>query len=77
MREIYFHWSDANHDLIDSRGAAVSGFPEARAHADRLVRSLLRAPNMEDWRDWVLHVTDEYGDEILVVPFASALGKPH
>ena len=71
MREIYFHWSDANHDLIDNRGAAVNDF------ADRLVRSLVTAPSMEDWRDWVLHVTDEFGDEIFVVPFASVLGKPH
>jgi hypothetical protein len=77
MREIYFHWSDANHDLIDTRGAAVGDFSDARAHTDRLVRSLIMAPNMEDWRDWVLHVTDEYGEEIFAVPFAAALGKPH
>jgi hypothetical protein len=77
MREIYFHWSDANHDLIDTRGAAVNDFSDARAHTDRLVRSLIAAPNMEDWRDWVLRVTDEYGDELFAVPFASALGKPH
>jgi hypothetical protein len=77
MREIFFHWSDANHDLIDNRGAAVDGFADARAHADRLVRSLVMAPGMEDWRDWVLRVTDELGDVILVIPFASLLGKPH
>jgi len=77
MREIYFHWSDANHDLIDNRGAAVEGLSDARTHADRLVRSLVMAPSMEDWRDWVLRVTDELGDVILVIPFASALGKPH
>jgi hypothetical protein len=77
MREIYFHWSDANHDLIDTRGAAVGDFADARAHADRLVQSLVMAPTMEDWRDWVLRVTDEYGDVILVIPFAAALGKPH
>jgi len=34
-------------------------------------------PNTEDWRDWALCVTDEFGDEIFVVPFASALGKLH
>ena len=77
MREIYFHWSDANHDLIDNRGAAVNDFADARAHTDRLVRALVMAPSMEDWRDWVLRVTDEFGDEIFVVPFASVLGKPH
>jgi hypothetical protein len=77
MPEVYFHWSDADHVLIDSRGAAMNDFSEACAHADRLVRSLVMTPNTEDWRDWALCVTDEFGDEIFVVPVASALGKLH
>jgi hypothetical protein len=77
MPDVYFHWSDADHDLIDSRGAAVDDFSDARVHADRFVRSLITAPNTEDWRGWVLRVTDEFGDEMFAVPFASALGKPH
>jgi len=28
-------------------------------------------------RGWVLQVSDDCGDEILIVPFASVLGKPH
>jgi hypothetical protein len=76
MREAYFHCSDTDHVLMDI-SAAVNDFSEACAHADRLVRSLIMTPNAEDWRDWVLHVTDEFGDEIFVVPFASALGKLH
>jgi hypothetical protein len=35
------------------------------------------APNSEDWRGWILHANDDLGDEILTVPFASMLGKPH
>jgi hypothetical protein len=34
-------------------------------------------PGAEDWRNWVLHVTDEFGEEIFALPFASVLGKPH
>jgi len=77
MPEVYFHWSDADHVLIDSRGATMNDFSEACAHADRLVRSVIMTPNTEDWRHWALCVTDEFGDEIFVVPFASALGKLH
>jgi hypothetical protein len=35
------------------------------------------APSAEDWRNWVLHVSDALGDEIFALPFASLLGKPH
>ena len=77
MREVYFHCSDADHVLIDSRGAALNDFSEICAHADRVVRSMIMTPNAEDWRAWVLRVTDEHGDEIFAVPFASALGKLH
>ena len=50
---------------------------EASEHGALVMRSLISAPSMEDWRGWVLHVSDELGDELLVVPFASMLGKSH
>jgi hypothetical protein len=31
----------------------------------------------EDWRDWVVHVSDDFDDEIFVLPFAFVLGKSH
>ena len=77
MPDLYFHCSDATHELIDRRGTAVKDLTEACAHADRLVRSMLMKPNAEDWRSWELRVTDELGGEIFAVPFASVLGKPH
>ena len=30
-----------------------------------------------DWRDWVVHVSDDSDDELFVLPFAFVLGKPH
>jgi hypothetical protein len=39
------------------------------------VRSLIATPSVEDWRGWILHVTDDDGDEIFEVPFAAVLGK--
>ena len=77
MTEVYFHCSDASHELIDSRGTAVSDLSEAFAHAHGLVRAMLMTPNTEDWRGWELRATDELGCEIFVLPFASVLGKLH
>ena len=31
----------------------------------------------EDWRDWVVHVSDDSDDELFVLPFVFVLGKPH
>jgi len=76
MTELYFHCSDDEHVLIDENGAAMD-LAEAHEQAERLVRSLIMSPSVEDWRSWVLHVTDELGDEIFIVPFAHLLGRLH
>lgn len=76
MTEVYFHCSDAQHVFLDRRGAAMD-LVEAREHAERMVREMLMTPSAEDWRDWVLYVTDDLGAEIFAVPFASVLGRLH
>jgi hypothetical protein len=55
----------------------VNNLAEARDHAAGVVRSLIMEQSAEDWRDWVVHVSDDFDDEILVVPFAAVLGRPH
>jgi len=77
MAQVYFHCTNTDGALLDRRDAAVDDFAEAHEHAAVVMRTLISAPSMEDWRGWVLHVSDELGDEILAVPFASLLGKPH
>lgn len=77
MAQLYFHYSNSRGALIDRRGADVDDLAEARDRATHFVRSLIAAPSMEDWRNWVLHVSDELGEEIFIVPFASVLGRPH
>jgi hypothetical protein len=37
----------------------------------------MMASRSEDWLDRVIHVSDEFGDEIFVMPFMLALGKPN
>jgi len=77
MAEVYFHYSNARGVLIDRCCTAVDDLSEAREQAYCALRSLIMTPSAEDWRGWVLHVTDGDGDEIFDVPFAAVLGKPH
>ena len=77
MAQVFFHCSNAEGVWVDRRGAAVGNLTEAHEQAALVVRSLLMAPSAEDWRNWVLHVGDELGEEIFAMPFSSVLGKPH
>jgi hypothetical protein len=77
MTQVYFHCTSARKVLIDHCGAVVDDLAEARDHAAKVVRSLIAARSLEDWRSWVLHVNDDLGEELFIVPFAFVLGKPH
>jgi hypothetical protein len=77
MDRVYFHCYNTIGVSIDRCGSAVADLAEAREHAALVVRSLIMTPVLEDWRGWVLHVSDEDGEEIFTVRFASLLGKPH
>jgi hypothetical protein len=77
MTNVYFHCSDHEHMLAARSGVAIDNLVEACQHAERIVRSYVMTANAEDWRNWVLHATDELGNEIFAVPFASVVGKLH
>jgi hypothetical protein len=77
MAQVYFHCSNARGVLKDRCGTSVSDLIEACEKATSRVRSLIAAASLEDWRDWALHVSNEAGDVIFVLPFAFVLGKPH
>ena len=77
MTQVYFHCTNAKKVLVDHHGTVVDDLAEARDHAANVVRSLTAARTLEDWRSWVLHVNDDLGEELFVVPFAFVLGKPH
>ena len=77
MAQVYFHCSNAREVRLDQSGVAVSNLAEARDYAACIVRSLIMEPSAEDWRDWVVHVSDDFDDEIIAVPFSSVLGQPH
>jgi hypothetical protein len=77
MAYLYFHYGTGEVMLEDQRGNEVRDLTEAREHADNLVRAFLATPDPEDWREWILLVSDEEGDVLLNVPFSAVLGRPH
>ncbi|WGD49330.1 hypothetical protein QA641_27270 [Bradyrhizobium sp. CB1650] len=77
MTQVFFLCSTTRKVFLDHRGAVVNDLAEARDHATRLVRSFTNERSLEDWRDWIMHVNDDQGDELFVVPFTFVLGKSH
>jgi hypothetical protein len=77
MAQVYFHCSNSREVRVDRFGTAVSDLAEARDRAAGVVRSFIMERSAEDWRDWVVHVSDDFDHEIFTVPFSSVLGKPH
>ena len=75
MTQVYFHCSNTKKVFVDYCGAVVDDLAEARDYATRVVESFTGERGRDDWRDWVLHVSDDRGDELFVVPFAFVLGK--
>lgn len=76
MTQIFFHCSSAGL-LAHSHCVDVATLGETPDLAIRFVQSLIAMPGDEDWRSWVLRVCNAEGEVILVMPFASLLGKPH
>lgn len=76
MTQVYFHCSNRKKIFVDRCGAAVDDLAEARDHATHVVQSFTDERSLEHLRDWVLHVRDEGGDELFVVPFTFVLGEP-
>jgi hypothetical protein len=75
MAQLYFHCSNADELLIDRQGTAIVDLAEARDHAASVMRALVTARTTDDWREWVLHVADDLGDEIFALSFSTVLGR--
>ena len=59
MTQLYFHCSNTKKVFVDQRGAVVDGLAEARDYATQIVQSFTNQRSLEDWRDWILHVSDD------------------
>ncbi len=77
MAHVYFNCRSGPRVLLDQRGTDVDDMIEARDYAVQAVQSLIGTTSTEDWRNWVLHVSDDLGEEVFEMPFSFLLGKPH
>jgi hypothetical protein len=77
MALVYFHCSNADEILLDRRGIDVYDLSEAHQRATQVVQDFIRTPGPDDWRAWTLHVTDDEGDELFLMPFSFVLGRSH
>jgi Domain of unknown function (DUF6894) len=77
MAHIYFHCSCTEQILLNYGDADVADMAEARQQAATVVRALLASPGPEDWRDWMLHISDDLGEQIFALPFTAVMGRLH
>ncbi len=77
MAKVILHYATPRGVVLNQCVTKVNDLTEVRAYAVQSVQSLISAPSLEDWRNWVLYVRDDLGSELFAVPFASLLGEPH
>ena len=77
MTHVYFHYSSTEHVLLNASDADVADMTEAREQAANMIRAMIAVPGPEDWRDWMVHISDELGEEVFSLPFKALLGPLH
>jgi hypothetical protein len=77
MAQLFFHCSNDAGIWFDRRLPPDGNLTDAMEQAAGVVRALVMAPSGEDWRGWTLHASDDLGEELFAMPFASVLGKSH
>ena len=77
MARVYFHCSGAHEVLVDRRGSDLDHVSDMHQRAVQVIHSYIATAGAHDWRDWMVHVSDDDGEEIFLLPFASVLGRLH
>jgi hypothetical protein len=78
MFHLYFHCAGSGGIHLDHRGIDIVSLAEARDYAIAVARSVMAsAYGVDDFSDWLIYVADEEDEEVLLVPFASALPTLH
>lgn len=77
MTRVYFHCSGANEVILDRRGSEIDHLGDAHDLALEVVHSCIATTGSEDWRDWFVHVSDDEGEELFVLPFSHVIGRLH
>ena len=77
MATLYLHCVGTQGVLLDRCGSDMEDICDARARAFEVIQTIVNSLGPEDWRHWSVHVRDGEGDELMQVPFATVLGRPH
>lgn len=77
MARVYFHCSGVNEVIVDRHGSEIDHLGDAHDRALEVVHSFIATTGSEDWRDWIVHVSDDEGEELFVLPFARVIGRLH
>ena len=77
MTHVYFHCSSSERVLLDQNGSDVEDLVEAHERAKQIVQQFVSSQTPDDWRAWTMHVSDENGEDIFLMPFSYVLGRPH
>ncbi len=75
MAQISFCCANSQGYLLDRRVAEVDDLLAARNYAKEFVWSFMKTAQLQDWRSCRLHVRDQNGNDIFVMPFPWALGR--
>lgn len=76
MRQVSLCCSTSRGTVLDRRVADVNNLLEARQYATAFAQSLVASAAARDWRKCRVHVRDERGEELFVMPFWSTASKP-
>jgi len=77
MAHVFFHCSTTERVLFNYGEALVADMTEAREQAAAVIGALIAGHGPEDWRDWMLHISDDLGEEMFSLPFKSVMGQLH
>ena len=77
MTHVFFHCASSERVLLDHDGSEVEDLVEAHERAKAIVHQFVSSQTPDDWRAWTMHVSDENGEDIFLMPFSYVLGRPH
>jgi hypothetical protein len=77
MARVYFHCSDDLTVLLDRRGSDLDDLTDIHQCAVQVAHSCIATTAADDWRDWTVHVSNDDGEEIFMLPFIAVIGRLH
>ena len=78
MAQYFFHCTSRKRVLVDRTGYDLPDLVEVRCRAGGVMRRCIETGAVDgDWRDWLLHVTDEEDEDVFVLSFSDMIGRPH